>query len=219
MKTLTFYSGKLWHSEKPFPALNVMADPEMKDLKVWLSTAYEVVNPDSIGCYLIEMKGHKFFYGPPTEGRQKQLSDGDQITLPEGYGIEVREEEYRKWTGDDEKFYDHFATITLPEKPSQYAINRKFDRLISSEIKSAMEKPDNSSHGSPKYYCGDCNVSIGGISSVCNYPECGGEPEPSESQEEMWAEFEKEFVQKSIIRMGIKQIIAELSQKFTITRK
>lgn len=231
---LTFYSGKLWHSDKPVPikicngeidwispihdddgvywgtckacrtydgyskqtrcTVDLSRGVDIWDemMEDWLSTAYEVVNPEVIP---------PIYHNPIDDS----LKDGDQFTLPDGYGIETAAR--HKWKeGTGMEFVRLVATITLPGKP------------------------DNSAHGSPKYYCGDCNVSIGGISSVCNYPECGGEPEPSESQEETQEAMLYEILENyddwrmdgdgdDQYNESLKQFMKAELGKFTITRK
>lgn len=104
MITLLFHSGKLWYSEKPIPDIEANRYKSMKnDFKVWLSTAYEVVNPEGVPCVKksfgkwLEKNGRIYYH----------FEDGDIVTLPEGYGIEL--------TGLERLPPILKATITLPD--------------------------------------------------------------------------------------------------------
>lgn len=88
---LTFYSQKLWHSDKPFPSSPfqrpALSEQVKKDKAIhdWLSTAYEVVNPEVIPSICKTATGLANF----SEEKHAHLTlvDGDQITLPEGFMI------------------------------------------------------------------------------------------------------------------------------------
>lgn len=112
--TLLFHSGRLWHSDNSFP-INVFSDtlPDgssrmfNESIQRWLSTAYEVVNHESIIHKNDEGQWSYITcdYGPiPTP---VVLRYGDLITLPEGYGIEL--------TGLERLPPILKATITLPD--------------------------------------------------------------------------------------------------------
>lgn len=121
---LTFYSGKLWHSDKPFPVkpktnASILEDKYLLEVRSWLSTAYEVVNPEQAAVYYHEdLECWKT--GSPN---YKTLLDGDQITLPEGYGIKIVMSEGWQPTynnpdnsGCEQPAEPIGVSITLPEK-------------------------------------------------------------------------------------------------------
>lgn len=201
MKTLTFYSGKLWHSDKPFPVEPKEQNytPELRDyqypddlviywdkVKLWLSTAYEVVNPEVIPEIQIIWEGDRL------------LVDGDELTLPDGYGV---------YTFGMPK---RVCNITLPEKPTipvplftaapgfmtpskQFYAHYKDGKFVIPPIedhKPVGEKPENSAHGYTKLY------EESGIITESQFIEMN-RVEPSESQEEIkqlreWNEAHKE---------------------------
>lgn len=124
MITLLFHSGKLWYSDKPVPTkppeYNIFeldfgrsSDPLPAYQKLirdnanafadWLSTAYEVMNPEGVPCVKksfgkwLEKNGRIYYH----------FEDGDIVTLPEGYGIEL--------TGLERLPPILKATITLPD--------------------------------------------------------------------------------------------------------
>lgn len=138
MKTLTFYSGKLWHSDKPFPVREHFHSLSFEDNQKlylnhikenWLSTAYEVVNPEVIPNIvksfdkMIRKDGRTYHH----------FNDGDHITLPKGYGIRFEVDSRTLVNCTDIDCFKQVATITLPEKPelsSEYKKAQEFTPLI-----------------------------------------------------------------------------------------
>lgn len=146
-KTLIFYSGKLWHSDKPFPVKpeEQNYNPELRDhqypddlviywdkVKLWLSTAYEVVNRTDRRL-----------------NKHNELHDGDQITLPDGYGIEKKEVNCggKNCPGNDGcwghpkgcGYPDKKATITLPETDYSTMITPEMNERLTKPITSFSE--------------------------------------------------------------------------------
>lgn len=166
-------------------------------LKDWLSTAYEVtetnltldhkkriLNHNNISCG--EGAGWEISQAWDTQA----MCDGDELTLPEGYGIDKTRT--CKWHGilnncgnetcwdleecqfSPEKFV---ATITLPEKPKKYEPFPQISEL--SEFES--DKPENSAHGYTEGSEVIGNLNLGMDSMVIGSKNV----EPSESQEEI----------------------------------
>lgn len=250
MKTVTFYSGKLWHSDKPFPA----ATPKCQlftghscipyghcgcalsniSIQDWLSTAYEVVNPEVIpGIARLEKGGFMRFL--------KDMVDGDQITLPEGYGIkhtlsgriEFKEVGHSEATTKT-------ATIITPEKPEntdKIFIDGDFNDSYESRVRRAKVKKIEGL-GNEKFdvhQVDSQNVEfVEKVDSVQwqDIMTTAAGVEPSESQEEMWKEvvdkisktvesYVNEFIDSSSEQMrdDLRADLEELNGKFTITRK
>lgn len=175
---LTFYSGKLWHSDKPFPvkpkifhSANAFSAYAIT-VNTWLSTAYEVVNPEVLGIHPF---ANRAMDGSTVDVNGKVIQDGDELTLPEGYGIE-RDSYYVK----DE--LRNAATITLPEKPEKSLRERIAEGECISErgtdhcpvcidscdaahhkrnIEELIEKPENSAHSFTEGSdCGGDNIIV-----------------------------------------------------------
>lgn len=192
---LTFYSGKLWHSDKPFPTGYQLPsfNQHTSLMKEWLSTAYEVVNPEVI---------------PWTPGGFERCVDGDQITLLDGYGV---------YTFGMPK---RVCNITIPENSAHVECDHicgSFDiagnRICSkcgntyfSLIKEVtIEKPENSAHGYTKLY------EESGIITESQFIELN-RVEPSESQEEPFSR----SIQRDLRAFVPKMVSGELDEKLKL---
>lgn len=202
-----FYSGKLWHSDNTFPVKpdrddfitttegtyeHISAESIYKDyVQEWLSTAYEVVNPEVIPGISNALMTDDLRLFCEQDKVYKYLSDGDQITLPEGYGAIFED------LAEENDQVSRIATITLPKKP--YRSPYQFQDCHSFCV------------NGPNY----CNM------NHCDENGCNERKremvEPSESQEEMWMVVCVHSDQ--IERIGVAKVIRDLMEKFTITRK
>lgn len=246
---LTFYSGKIWHSEKPFPKrpFPVRETTFAKfpktweayddDLKSWLSTAYEVVNPEVIPG----MDDYFSGYTKPV--------DGDQITLPAGYGTkwdtvnpcrEVRKCLNERPDGDTCNQFNGavcqrihtVAVITMPEKlenssngytDAMKATLSDCPWIKSEEVKSCI-RCEGTGETSPDNQCKRCEgTGIEEHQDLCEKPVV----EPSESQEEDQIDLLSEILvdyktwlddPESGMR-DYETFQAKQLEKFTITRK
>lgn len=234
-KTIIFYSGKLWNSDKPFPVKpeEQNYNPELRDhqypddlviywdkVKLWLSTAYEVVNPEVIPGVLSGKEVMKW---------NGTFKDGDQITLPEGYGIEKH---YQPDSGP----LVRRVSITLPETDYSTMITPEMNERLTKPITSFSEpgecpkcrtkepenchsmhcpmrkEPGNSAHGE---HCGglNCPAFEYACADVCMRPIIK-EPvsEPSESQEEPFSR----SIQRDLRAFIPKMVSGELDDKLKL---
>lgn len=138
---LTFYSGKLWYSDKPLPVNEPItkASPVgthaiskvMHSLRIdqWLSSASEVVNPEAIPGVVRGGVNQRLLKWDFKHEASEDFIDGDQITLPDGYGIDkfgvcegCNRAGMRHCAHADTCGYPkNYIRITLPEKPDNSA--------------------------------------------------------------------------------------------------
>lgn len=217
---LTVYSQKLWHSDKPFPVREHFHSLSFEDNQKlylnhikenWLSTANEVVNPEVIPSICKTATGLANF----SEEKHAHLTlvDGDQITLPDGYGV---------YTFGMPK---RVCNITLPDKPENSAhgytellskeqfnspANQNRDNAIVGFIKTGLDKIDELGFQlSNQDKAQLLNKRIENLSKV----------EPSESQEEMWGQVINDARWYDGSPVKHKSLLDHFKEKFTITRK